>query len=34
MSVWTDGSLINDKAIDNLTEAQLDEILAILDKVK
>ena len=34
MSVWTDGSLINDKAIDNLTEAELDQILAILDKVK
>ena len=34
MSVWTDGSLINDKAIDNLTEAELDQILKILENVK
>jgi hypothetical protein len=34
MSEWTDGSLINDKALDQMTEAQLDEILAILSKVK
>ena len=34
MNEWTDGSLINDDAIDNLTEAQLDEVLAILSKVK
>lgn len=34
MNEWTDGSLINDKAIDNLTEAQLAEVLAILSKVK
>lgn len=34
MNEWTDGSLINDKALDQMTEAQLDEILAILSKVK
>jgi len=34
MNEWADGSLINDKALDQMTEAQLDEILAILSKVK
>jgi hypothetical protein len=34
MNEWTDGSLINDDAIDSLTDAQLDEVLAILSKIK
>lgn len=32
MEEWTNGSLINDEAIDNLSEEQVDEILAILTK--
>lgn len=34
MNEWTDGSLINNEAIDNMDEATLDQILAILAKVK
>lgn len=34
MSVWTDGSLINNDAIDNLSESELDQILKILENVK
>jgi pyruvate formate-lyase activating enzyme-like uncharacterized protein len=34
MNEWTNGSLINDDAIDKLTDAQLDEILKILENVK
>jgi hypothetical protein len=34
MSAWTDGSVINDKALDNLTESELDQILKILENVK
>ena len=32
MNEWTDGSLINDDAINNLDDAQLEQILAILTK--
>lgn len=34
MNEWTNGSLINNDAIDNMDEATLDQILAILSKVK
>lgn len=34
MNEWTDGSLINNDAIDNMDEATLDQILKILEKVK
>lgn len=34
MNEWTDGSLINNDAIDNMDEATLDMVLAILSKVK
>jgi hypothetical protein len=34
MNEWTDGSLINDKALDKLTESQLDYLLEILKDVK
>jgi hypothetical protein len=34
MNEWTNGSLINNEAIDNMDEATLDQILAILSKVK
>ena len=34
MNEWTDGSLINNDAIDNMDEATLDQILKILENVK
>jgi hypothetical protein len=34
MNEWTDGSLINDKAIENMDEATLDLLLEILKGVK
>lgn len=34
MNEWTDGSLINNKALDQMDEATLDQILKILENVK
>ena len=34
MNEWTDGSLINNEAIDKMDEATLDQILKILENVK
>jgi hypothetical protein len=34
MEQWTDGSLINNDAIDAMDEATLDQILKILENVK
>jgi hypothetical protein len=33
MEEFTNGSLINEDAIDNLTDAQVEEVLAILSKL-
>lgn len=34
MEQWTDGSLINNDALDQMDEATLDQILKILENVK
>lgn len=34
MKEWTDGSLINDKALDDMDEKTLDLLLKILENVK
>ena len=33
MDIWNPAELINDNAIDNLTDAQVEEVLAILSKL-
>jgi hypothetical protein len=33
MEEWTDGSLINNEAIDNLTDEQVDKLLEMLKNI-
>jgi hypothetical protein len=33
MEEWTDGSLINNEAVDNLTDEQVDKLLEILKNI-